>query len=91
MLDPRNAVPYYEPPIYKTTGFETLPGYNKFGLISDSGTFFDPLVKTLYASSIQLTSIPDKLVMGVRKKNTGRLSCNDTDSYATIKGISHQL
>ena len=36
MLDPRNVVPYYELPIYKTTGFETLPGYNKLGLISDS-------------------------------------------------------
>ena len=26
MLDPRNVVPYYEIPIYKTTGFEDLPG-----------------------------------------------------------------
>ncbi|MFM7981347.1 MAG: phage major capsid domain-containing protein, partial [Candidatus Fonsibacter sp.] len=25
MLDPRNVVPYYELPVYKTTGFETLP------------------------------------------------------------------
>ncbi|MFM7989412.1 MAG: phage major capsid domain-containing protein, partial [Candidatus Fonsibacter sp.] len=25
MLDPRNVVPYYELPVYKTTGFQTLP------------------------------------------------------------------
>ncbi|MFM7985258.1 MAG: hypothetical protein ACKPKO_38660, partial [Candidatus Fonsibacter sp.] len=25
MLDPRNVVPYYELPIYKTTGFQDLP------------------------------------------------------------------
>ena len=87
MLDPRNVVPYYELPIYKTTGFETLPGNSKRGLISDTGTFFEPLVKTLYSSSIQLTCIPDKLIVCVRK-NIGGLSCNDTDSYATIKGIS---
>ena len=26
MLDPRNVVPYYEIPVYKTTGFQDLPG-----------------------------------------------------------------
>ena len=87
MLDPRNVVPYYELPIYNTTGFDTLPGNSKNGLISDNGRFIDPPVKTLYSSSIQLTCIPDKLIICVRK-NIGSLSCNDTDSYATIKGIS---
>ncbi|MFM7978960.1 MAG: phage major capsid domain-containing protein, partial [Candidatus Fonsibacter sp.] len=31
MLDPRNVVPYYELPVYKTTGFQTLPGRNLNG------------------------------------------------------------
>ncbi|MFM7977809.1 MAG: hypothetical protein ACKPKO_00705, partial [Candidatus Fonsibacter sp.] len=25
MLDPRNVVPFYEQPVYKTTGFQYLP------------------------------------------------------------------
>ena len=87
MLDPRNVVPYYETPIYKTTGFDYLPGNDRKGQINANGTFSEPIVKTLYSSSIQLTCIPDKLVVCVRK-TIGGLSCNDTDSYATIKGIS---
>ena len=86
MLDPRNVVPYYETAIYKTTGFEYLPGHDRKGLINANGTFSEPIVETPHASRIQLTRIPDKLVVCVRK-TIGGLSCNDTDSYATIKGM----
>jgi len=30
MLGPRNVVPYYEIPVYKTTGFQDLPGRNNY-------------------------------------------------------------
>ncbi|MFM7987315.1 MAG: major capsid protein V20 domain-containing protein, partial [Candidatus Fonsibacter sp.] len=40
-----------------------------------------------YSSSIQLTCIPDKIVVCVRK-TIGGLTCSDTDNYATIKHIS---
>ncbi|MFM7982407.1 MAG: major capsid protein V20 domain-containing protein, partial [Candidatus Fonsibacter sp.] len=38
-------------------------------------------------SSIQLTSIPNTIIVCVRKNMVG-LTCADTDSYATIKNIS---
>jgi len=42
---------------------------------------------TLYSTNIQLSGIPDKLIICVRKPPS-TLNCGDTDSYATIKGIS---
>jgi hypothetical protein len=42
---------------------------------------------TLYSTNIQLSGIPDKLIIFVRKPPS-TLTSGDTDSYATIKGIS---
>ena len=39
MLDPRNVVPYYEVPVYKTTGNLALPGRGSRGQASDAGLF----------------------------------------------------
>ena len=83
MLDPRNVVPYYEIPIYKTTGFQDLPGRINRGKVVVDGSFPSPESRILYSSSIQLTCIPDKIVVRVRK-NVGNLTCEDTDNYATI-------
>ncbi|MFM7983420.1 MAG: phage major capsid domain-containing protein, partial [Candidatus Fonsibacter sp.] len=41
MLDPRNVVPYYEIPIYKTTGFQNLPCRPHRGQSDDNGAFSD--------------------------------------------------
>ena len=87
MLDPRNVVPYYEIPVYKTTGFQDPPGRNNYEKINPDGSFPPPESRILYSSSIQLTCIPDKIVVCVRK-TVGNLTCEDTDSYATIKNIS---
>ena len=87
MLDPRNVVPYYEIPVYRTTGFSDLAGRNFNGQPSTTGYFDEPEVKTLQSANIQLNCIPDKLIICVRK-TVANLNCNDTDSYATIKGIS---
>jgi hypothetical protein len=87
MLDPRNVFPYYEKPVYKTTGFQDLPGRNNYGKVNPDGSFPPPEPRILYSSSIQLTCIPDKIVVCVRK-NIGNLTCDDSDSYATIKNIS---
>ena len=87
MLDPRNVVPYYKIPIYKTTGFQDLPGRLNRGQPLDDGSFPSPESRILHSSSIQLTCIPDKIVVCVRK-NIGTLSRSNTDSYATIKNIS---
>ena len=87
MLDPRNVVPYYEVPVFKTTGNLTLPGRALRGQASDAGTFAAPEVRTVTSSNIQLNGIPDKLIICVRKV-VSNLACHQTDNYATIKNIS---
>ena len=37
MRDPRNVAPYYEIPVYKTTGFRDLPGGSQRGQALDDG------------------------------------------------------
>ncbi|MFM7985030.1 MAG: hypothetical protein ACKPKO_37495, partial [Candidatus Fonsibacter sp.] len=66
MLDPRNVGPYCEIPIYKTTCFQDLPCRPNWGQSDDNGVFNEPQARTLYSSSIQLTCIPDKIVVCVR-------------------------
>ena len=87
MLDPRNVVPYYELPVYKTTSLPPLRVRDRNGHPSDTGEFPEPEPVTLNSSNIQLSGIPDKLIIFVRKP-TSKLGCYDTDSYATIKNIS---
>ena len=87
MLDPRNVVPYYEVPIFKTAGSSDLPGRQVRGQPMDSGEFINPEIKTITSTNIQLSGIPDKLIICVRKV-IGNMKTNQTDSYATITGIS---
>jgi len=49
MLDPRNVVPYYEIPIYKTTGFQDLPGRRNRGKVAADGSFPNPESRILYS------------------------------------------
>ncbi|MFM7977733.1 MAG: hypothetical protein ACKPKO_00315 [Candidatus Fonsibacter sp.] len=70
-------VPYYELPVYKTTSFQDLPCRPLWGQSDDHGAFNEPQTITLYSSSTQLTRIPDKIVVCVRK-NIGGLTCSDT-------------
>ena len=84
LLEPRNVVPFYELPVYRTSNLVDVPAVST--ALQADGTFLEPPSKTLYSSSIQLYSIPDKLVICVRKP-PATLTCNDTDSYLTIKGI----
>ncbi|MFM7980845.1 MAG: phage major capsid domain-containing protein, partial [Candidatus Fonsibacter sp.] len=44
MLDPRNVVPYYEIPIFRTTGNLALPGRVIRGQSNDAGAFVAPNV-----------------------------------------------
>ena len=55
--------------------------------MSGDGSFPPPESRILYSSSIQLTRIPDKIVVCVRK-NIGNLTCEDADNYATINNIT---
>ncbi|MFM7988881.1 MAG: major capsid protein V20 domain-containing protein [Candidatus Fonsibacter sp.] len=73
--------------MYKTTSFQYLACRPNWGQSDNNGAFNEPQSITLYSSCIQLTCIPDKIVVCVRK-NIGGLTCSDTDNYATIKNIS---
>jgi len=87
MLPSRNCIPYYETPVYRTTGLSqgniTALGN---GEPDPSGRFFTAPTITLNSNNIQLSGIPDKLVIFVRRQMSA-LTCCDTDSFLTITGI----
>ena len=85
MLDPRNVVPFYEMKHYPTSNFPPLPARAPHH--DTLGNFNEPQTVTLNSTSLQLNGIPDKLIVFVRKRISS-LSCSETDSYATRKGIS---
>jgi len=89
MLEPRNVVPYYELPIYRTSNFSTIPSIG-FGKQKADGTYIGgeaAATVTLSSSNIKLNCVPDKLVICVRRQIAG-LNCCDTDSYLTINNIA---
>jgi len=87
-LESRNVVPCYELPVYRTSNFTDLPPGRKFyGQPDPTGLFADPAAVTLSSSNIQLSSIPDKLIVFVRKSIANTLS-SEPDYYATITNIS---
>ena len=51
------------------------------------GVFAEPPALTLYSSNIQLSGIPDKLIVFVRQTGSA-LTCSQAESYATITNIS---
>jgi hypothetical protein len=87
LLEPRNTVPYYELPIYRTTNFGTLPGRANRGQMNDNGTFTEPAALTLNSSSVQLSAVPDKLIVFVRQPIANTPN-KVGDAYATINKIS---
>ena len=99
MLEPRNVVPYYEMPIYRTSNFSDLAPYlpsgttnSSFGQPDATGNFIQASGTsqvTLTSSNIQLNCVPDKLIICVRRQ-IANLTCCDTDSYLTINNISVQ-
>ncbi|MFM7978389.1 MAG: hypothetical protein ACKPKO_03655, partial [Candidatus Fonsibacter sp.] len=58
-------------------------GQSYKGQSNGAGAFVAPNVVTVASSNIQLNGIPYKLVVCVRKV-VANLTCNQTDSYATI-------
>jgi hypothetical protein len=87
MLDPTNVVPFYELPVYRTSGNLALPARPNHGQANAAGVFDEAEIRTIQSTNIQLSGIPDKLIICVRKR-VADLNCRDTDSYATIKGVS---
>jgi hypothetical protein len=100
MLDnPRCVVPYHELQIFKTASQDEmkpilrrdLNDARTYGLV-DKFTIVDGVsgtlsTKVLTSNNIQLQSIPERLIVFVRRIKDSTLSCCDTDSYLTIKEI----
>jgi hypothetical protein len=87
MLDPRNTVPFYELPVYRTSGNLALPARAAYGQAAADGSFPEPARVVIQSTNLQLSGIPDKLIIFCRKR-VADLKCSDTDSYATITNIS---
>ena len=49
LLDPRNVAPYYEIPVYKTTGLQDLPGRQFRRQSLDDGNLPSPESRILYS------------------------------------------
>jgi hypothetical protein len=86
LLPSRNTVPYYELPVYRTTGLSVDIPSRGGGSINAQGVFTAPETRTLNSANIQLSGIPDKLIIFVRKAIGNRPSC-EPDTYLTIRGI----
>ena len=86
LLMPRNVVPYYELPIYRTTNIPEMPGRPKFGSYQN-GVVDERRTVQFDSRNIQLSSMPDKLIVSTRKPVTTK-RCSDADFFATIKNIT---
>jgi hypothetical protein len=88
MLEPRNVVPYYELPIYRSTNLNVgLIGLSNNGDMNADGSFALGASGDIQSSNIQLNCVPDKLIIFARK-TVGTLTCGDTDSFLTINTVS---
>jgi len=75
MLEPRNVVPYYELPIYRSTNLNTaLTGLPNLGDVEDSGKLSLGQSGDIISSNIQLNCVPDKLIIFARR-TIGTLTC----------------
>ena len=98
MLDnPRCVVPYHEFQIFKTTSTQALQSAllrtagdrRSYGLvdIDTKPNIAGDTSALLVSNNIQLQSIPERLIVFVRRIKDSTLTCCDTDSYLTIRNI----
>jgi len=98
LLPSRNTIPFYEMPVYRTAGLtsqnitalgngDCFPNVNNPALsTANVGRFREAPTFTIHSNNIQLSGIPDKLLIFVRRQ-IGSLTCCDSDSFLTITGI----
>jgi hypothetical protein len=85
MLESRNVVPFYQVPIFKTGQFGNIAGQATNAI--DARGFFDTGgTATLTSNSIQLSVVPDKLIIFVRRLESS-LDCTQTSSFLTINKL----
>ena len=98
MLDnPRCVVPYHEYQIFKTSQqsvlrsalLATAGDARTYGLVRQSTkpNIASDTSALLVSNNIQLQSIPERLILFVRRIKDSSLTCCDTDSYLTVRAI----
>ena len=78
-LPSRNLVPHYELPVYRRSGPYDIPA--RYTEVDYSGTFTIPPTYEVRSNSIQLSQVPDKLIIFCQR--TTKLS---TDADAHFNG-----
>ena len=68
MLDPRNVVPFCEFPVYRTSNNVAHQPRPNLGRAAGTGVIEDAPSVTISSHNIQLSGIPDKLIIFVRKR-----------------------
>ena len=82
-LPSRNIVPYYELPVYRTTGPATIAGRPL--KVDATGAFPTPVSQQVRSNNIQLNMIPDKLILFCRRIIP---DTSYADAYLTITGVN---
>jgi hypothetical protein len=83
MLPSRNIVPFYELPVYRTSGAVSIA---KRSLLTDfAGQFATPPTYEVRSNNIQLNQIPDKLIIFCKRLN---MTTADSDSFLTIENVN---
>ena len=77
MLPSRNIVPYYELPIYRTSGLVAIPKRSQLAIFA--GQFFIPPTYEIRSNNTQLNQIHDKLLIFCK-----RLNMTTADSYSFL-------
>ena len=84
LLPPKNIVPYYELPLFRTSNFEELPR----ATVEPTNGSINYQIRTLTSNSLHLSMIPDSLIIYVKRKD---LTNRDSDHFACIKSIQIQF
>ena len=98
MLDnPRCVVPYHEYQIFKTSQqgvlrsalLRTAGDARSYGLVvqTTQPNIASDTSALLVSNNIQLQSIPERLLVFVRRVRDSSLTCCDTDSFLTIRNV----
>ena len=80
MLEPRNVVPFYELPLYRTVANNAVAARQVNEWVASAsgrlgGTFIDLAWQTIQSSNIHLNCVPDKLIIFVRR-SVANLNCS---------------
>jgi hypothetical protein len=89
LQDPRCVVNFHDFQLFRTTNLPTITrpvDVAFYGYVNTTGAFPAFKAETLISSNIQLSCIPDKLIICARRVQSS-LTCSDPDTYLAIKKL----